>query len=65
MAAEYKDKLKVLGANVEEAGETAATLQIFGIPALVFFKNGQEVHRITGVVKKEKLVDEIKKRLGV
>jgi len=29
----------------------------------VFFKGGKEVHRIVGYVKKDKLVDEIKKHL--
>lgn len=59
------DKLKIVGANVDETGESAGAVGIMSIPALVFFKDGKEVHRIVGFVKKEKLVDEIRKHLGV
>lgn len=65
VAKDYAGRLKVVGANIEGAGETAGNLGIMGLPSLVFFKGGQEVHRISGPVKKEKLVDEIQKRLGI
>ena len=65
VAADYQGKLKVLGANIDVAGDTASSLGIMSIPALVFFKEGKEVHRIIGPVSKQKLVDEIKKRIGI
>jgi thioredoxin 1 len=65
VAAELGDKVKIVGANVDETGEAAGAVGIMSIPALVFFKAGKEVHRIVGHVKKDKLVDEIRKRLGV
>jgi thioredoxin 1 len=63
VAAELGSQVKIVGADVDETGEAASNTGITSIPALVFFKGGQEVHRIVGYVKKEKLVDEIKKHL--
>lgn len=65
VAHDYQGKLKVLSANLEDAGDTASNIGIMSIPALVFFKGGKEVHRIVGSVPKQKIVDEIQKRLGV
>ena len=45
-AAELAGKVKIVGANVDEGPEAAATIGITSIPALVFFKDGKEVHRI-------------------
>ena len=64
-AAELAGKVKILGANVDEGPEAAANTGITSIPALVFFKDGKEVHRIVGYVKKPELIDQIRKHLGV
>jgi thioredoxin 1 len=64
VAAELEGKVKIVAANVDEAGESAGAVGIMSIPALVFFKEGKEVHRIVGTVKKERLIDEIRKHLG-
>ena len=63
VAAEMGNQVKIVGADVDETGEAASNIGISSIPALVFFKGGKEVHRIVGFVKKDKLVDEIKKHL--
>ena len=63
VAAELGSQVKIVGADVDETGEAAANVGITSIPALVFFKDGKEVHRIVGYVKKEKLIDEVKKHL--
>jgi len=63
VASELGAQVKIVGADVDETGEAAGNVGISSIPALVFFKGGKEVHRIVGYVKKEKLVDEIKKHL--
>jgi thioredoxin 1 len=65
VAHEYEGRLKVVGADVEVAGDTAAGLGIMGIPTVVFYKDGQEVHRIVGAVPKPKIVEAIKKTLGI
>ena len=56
-------KVKIVAANVDESGESAAAVGITSIPALVFFKGGKEIHRIVGHVKKDKLIEEVKKHL--
>jgi thioredoxin 1 len=63
VAAEIGDKVKIVGANVDEAPESAGNAGIMSIPALVFYKGGQEVHRIVGVPRKDVLLGEIRKRL--
>jgi thioredoxin 1 len=63
VAAELKGQVKIVGADVDESGDAASNTGITSIPALVFFKGGKEVHRIVGYVKKDKLVDEIRKHL--
>jgi thioredoxin 1 len=64
VAAELAGKFKIVAANVDEAGESAGAAGIMSIPALVFYKAGKEVHRIVGHVKKDKLIEEIRKHLG-
>jgi thioredoxin len=63
VAAEMGNQVKIVGADVDETGEAASTVGITSIPALVFFKGGKEVHRIVGFVKKDRLIDEIRKHL--
>ena len=63
VAAEMGNQVKIVGADVDQTGEAAMKAGITSIPALVFFKGGKEVHRIVGYVKKDKLVDEIRKHL--
>jgi thioredoxin 1 len=63
VAAELGSKVKIVGADVDVTGDAASNTGITSIPALVFFKGGKEVHRIVGFVKKDKLLDEIKKHL--
>lgn len=63
VAAEMGSQVKIVGADVDETGEAASNAGIMSIPALVFYKGGKEVHRIVGFVKKEKLMDEIRKHL--
>ena len=65
IAQEYAGKLKVLGAKIDDATATAGELGIFGLPTVVLYKAGQEVGRLSGAVKREKLVDEIKKKIGI
>jgi thioredoxin 1 len=60
VAAELKDTAVVVDCDVDQAPETPAKYGIFSIPAMIFFKNGQEVSRIVGGAKKEQLVDKLK-----
>ena len=65
VAAELGDKVKIVAVNVDEGGEAAGNTGITSIPALVFFKDGKEVHRIVGYVKKPELINQLRTHLGV
>ena len=65
IAKDYAGRLKVMGAKIDDAGETAAELGIFGLPTVLLYKAGKEVGRLSGPVRKEKLVDEIRKKIGI
>ncbi len=64
IAKEYAGKVDILGMNVDVSPDTASTLGIMAIPAIVFFKGGKEVARLAGPPK-AKIVDEIKRAFGV
>lgn len=59
IAKEFEGKLKVGKLNVDENQEKAGKFGISAIPALLIFKNGQEVKRIVGFQGKPKLIQEI------
>ena len=61
LSEEYKGKVKFAKVNVDDNPELATDLQILSIPALIFFKNGKELARITGANSKEHIKDEIEK----
>lgn len=65
VAAELDGKVKIVAANVDEGPEAAGSTGISSIPAIVFFKDGKEVHRIVGYVKKAQLVEQIRAHLGI
>ncbi len=53
IANEYKEKIDVVKINVDECPELATELSVMNIPTLIFFKDGQEKTRITGINTKE------------
>ncbi len=65
VAAELAGKAKIVGVDVDQGGEAAMKIGITSIPALVFFRDGKEVHRIVGYVKKPELIAQIRQHLGV
>jgi len=62
LADQYKGKIKIVGMNVDVGQNTAASLGILSIPALLFFKGGKEVGRVVGG-NKQKIEAELKKLL--
>ncbi len=48
---------KVVGVDVDECQDLAATYGIASIPTLIVFKNGVEVKRSSGLTSKEKLLE--------
>ncbi|MBL8065293.1 MAG: thioredoxin [Chthonomonadaceae bacterium] len=55
IAQEMAGRAKVVKVNVDEEGDVAMKYGIMSIPALVVFKNGQEVDRMVGAGPKETL----------
>ncbi|MEK7309071.1 MAG: thioredoxin [Nitrospirota bacterium] len=55
LAKEYAGKAKFVKVNTDENTELATRYKIRGIPTLMFFKNGEEIDRITGAVQKAPL----------
>jgi thioredoxin 1 len=64
LAGKYQGKMKVGKLNVDDHPQVAGRFRIMNIPTLLFFKGGQEVDRIVGVVPKEELSRRIEKVIG-
>ena len=56
VAEEQGDKYDIFKLNVDEAPEIAEKYGVMSIPTMIFFKDGQEVFRSTGVKEKEWIV---------
>ncbi len=56
LAAEYDGVVDVCKCDVEENVEVAAKFGIMAIPTIVFVKDGKEIARKSGTVKKDQLV---------
>ncbi len=59
LAAEYKDKIKIVKLNTDSNSLTPIRYTITSIPSLIFFKNGKPVDQLIGIHSKV----EIKKHL--
>ena len=59
LAGEYEGKAKVVKLNVDESQETAQKYGVMSIPALLFFKDGEEVERLTGALPKDALAEKL------
>jgi len=64
IAQEYQGKLKVCKVNVDEASRVASRYRIMAIPTLTFFKGGEVVDKVMGVMSKEALEVKIKPIIG-
>jgi thioredoxin 1 len=64
VAKDMAGKIKVTKCNVDDSPELATELSILNIPTILFFKNGQEITRISGVVNKETIEKTIREELG-
>jgi thioredoxin 1 len=63
LASELAGKAKVFKVNVDEEGELAMKFGIMSIPALIVFKNGQEVDRMVGAGPKDQIKSLIERHL--
>jgi thioredoxin 1 len=64
VAGDVKDKVKIGKVDVDSEGELAQRFQVMSIPTLLFFKDGEQVHRAQGAMSKEDLLGAIDEHLG-
>jgi thioredoxin 1 len=60
VAKELKDKAKFGKVNIDEEGELAQRFHVMSIPTLLFFREGRQEDRATGVISKEEIVKKVK-----
>jgi thioredoxin 1 len=63
LAGQFSDQIKFTKCNVDNSPVTPGKFGIKAIPTLIFFKDGDVVEQITGMVAKSKLEEAIKKLL--
>jgi len=63
LANSFGDRIKFAKCNVDNSPVTPGKFGIKAIPTLIFFKEGDVVEQITGMVAKSKLEDAINKLL--
>lgn len=56
---ELNDKLTVMKMNTDENPEVATQMGIRGIPTMILFKDGKEVHRLVGLRDRSALKSEL------
>jgi thioredoxin 1 len=61
VAKEYSGKALVGKLDVDENPATAEKLQVFSIPTMIVFKNGQEAERLVGLCPKKSIETVINK----
>jgi thioredoxin 1 len=64
VAAQFAGKLKVGKVNVDEQPELASQFGISSIPALLFFKGGQESGKLVGALPERELVAAVNRVIG-
>jgi thioredoxin 1 len=64
LAAEYGEKMKVVKIDLDSSSNTASSFGIRSIPTLMFFKGGEMVEQVIGVVNEPQLKKIIEKVLA-
>jgi len=60
IAEDFQNRIKIGKLNIDRNQATASLYKIEAIPTLIFFKNGQIIDKIIGMVNKEFLEEKIK-----
>ncbi len=64
IAEDYDGRVKVAKLDVDANQNTTMRFNVRSIPSILFFKNGQLVDTVVGVVPKAHLVEKIEQYLG-
>ena len=65
VAKEFQGRALVGKVDVDQVPDIAAEYRIQSIPTLIVFKDGVEVDRIVGLVRKEEIIGALEKTLGL
>ena len=57
----YSDKIKSETVDITENLDAAINNGVMTVPTVIFFKDGEEIKRLGGIISKEKLEETIKK----
>ena len=60
---EFGDKVKFVKINTDENLKVATEYSISGLPSLLFFKNGEPVERLVGLMSKSSIINNIEKHI--
>jgi thioredoxin 1 len=63
IAAQFKDRVKVMKLNVDDNQKTALNYTVRSIPTIILFKDGNVLDTLIGLVPKQRLEDFVKKAL--
>ncbi|MCI7349613.1 MAG: thioredoxin family protein [Ruminococcus sp.] len=58
---QFGDKAKFVKININFDAELAEKYEVQSVPTVVFFRNGEELSRLNGTVKKSDIISEIEK----
>ena len=61
LAKEYSGKVLVGKLDVDANPNTAERFQVFSIPTMIVFKDGQEIDRLVGLCPKNRITDTLQK----
>lgn len=61
LARDYSGRVEFAKLNTDQAPKTAMSLSINSIPTLLFFKDGQQIERMTGAHPRENIEAVLKK----
>jgi thioredoxin-like negative regulator of GroEL len=50
LAQDWKDRLTVIKVNIDDKPHLAQRFEVSSVPTMVLFKNGQEIHRLSGAM---------------
>jgi len=64
LANDYRGKVVFAKLDTDESPKTAMTLSIHSIPTLIFFKDGQQIERLTGAHPRANIEAVIKKHFS-
>jgi thioredoxin 1 len=57
VAQEYDGRVVVAKCNVDDSDEVAMQYRVRNIPTLIFFKGGEQVDKLVGLVSKKEITD--------